>query len=91
MRILAFVLAFTWSIMLSAMKPQPDCPPHFDLGMTYKEIKAGPCPSIDTVASFRAEDGIHVGYYCAAKRTMVVGDMTTGKADAFFLYNADER
>jgi len=55
--------------------------------MNYHEIQQGPCPTIDSVAAFTAQDGVHVGYYCKARQTMAVGDITTGKMDAFFLYN----
>lgn len=71
-------------VLLAAHKPE--CPAEFRLGMTYKEIQQGPCPGIDSVASFRAEDGIHVGYLCKPRQTMAIGNMQTGKMDAFFLF-----
>lgn len=68
-----------------------DCPPHFELGQTYHEIQQGPCPDIDTVASLKAADSIHVAYYCKSKQTMAVGSIRTGKMDAFFLFVPDEQ
>ena len=65
---------------------RPDCPPHFELGQTYHEIQSTVCPDIDSVAAFRADDSVHVAYFCPSKQTMVVGDRRTGKVDAFFLY-----
>lgn len=79
-----------YAILAAALfVPRADpCPPHFDIGQTYHEVQQGPCPDIDSVASFRAPDSVHVGYYCPSKRVMVIGDMRTGKMDAFFLYNS---
>lgn len=79
------LLPFAALILVGAAH-RPDCPPHFDIGQSYHEVQQGPCPDIDSVASFRAPDSVHVAYYCKSKNVMVVGDMQTGKMDGFFLY-----
>lgn len=76
-------------IALSALTLQP-CPAEFRIGQTYAEIKSGPCPTIDSVASFTTEDQTHSAYLCKARQTIVVGDRRTGKMDAFFLYAGDK-
>ena len=63
------------------------CPPVLEIGQTYAEIKQGPCPDIDSMAAFRAPDSVHVAYFCPSRHVMVIGDMRTGRMDAFFLYN----
>lgn len=71
--------------MAGLIAAQTACPPHFDIGQNYHEIQSGPCPDIDSVATFRAPDSVHVGYYCPSKNVMVIGDMRNGKMDGFFL------
>lgn len=73
------------SLFIVGAAHRPDCPPHFDIGQNYHQIQQGVCPDIDSVASFRAPDSVHVGYYCPSKNVMVIGDMRNGKMDGFFL------
>lgn len=80
-----------YAILAAALfVPRHDvCPPHFDIGQNYHEIQSGPCPDIDSVATFKAPDSVHVGYLCRSKNVMVIGDMRNGKMDAFFLYSGE--
>lgn len=64
-----------------------DCPPVFEIGQSYHEVQTGPCPDIDSVATFITPDSTHSGYYCRSKNVMVVGDRRTAKVDGFFLWN----
>lgn len=83
MKLVLLPLAASAIALIAAHKP--DCPPHFDIGQTYHEVQQGPCPDIDSVASYRAEDSVHVIYLCRSRSIAVVGNMRTGKVDGFFL------
>jgi hypothetical protein len=61
------------------------CPPKFEIGQSYHEIQQGPCPDIDSVASFKP-DSTHTVYLCKSQHIAVVGSMVTGKMEGFFLY-----
>lgn len=75
-------------VIIVAGHRQPDCSRLFQIGQTYKEIQAGPCPDIAAQASFKV-DSTHVAYYCPSKNVMVVGSIVTGKMEAFFLYRPE--
>lgn len=83
---IAGIILASVAIAATAAAPRQPCPAEFVLGQTYHEVQIGPCPTIDSVDTFRSADSLHVGYLCRERQTMVVGNRATGKTDAFFLY-----
>jgi hypothetical protein len=65
-----------------------NCKPQFEIGQTYAQIQAGPCPDIERQA-FMMSDSTHTVYYCPSRKTAVVGDITTGIMVGFFFHVKD--
>lgn len=59
----------------------PACPPRLEIGQTYRQIKAGPCPDIEAQANERTGDIVF--YYCPSLSVQVMGDVTTGQMIGF--------
>ena len=60
------------------------------LGMTYNEIKAGPCPDIESEAAVLLSPGFPV-YYCPSLKLRIVGSRLTGKIVGIFLWDEIKR
>ena len=72
-------------VPLALATASPNCPNEFVIGMTYQQIKSGPCRDIGAQAIMLGDDPNTVVYYCPSRQTAVVGDVTTGKMVGFFL------
>lgn len=78
MKLILFLIVF---FMVGMTRPNDPCPPPAQilLGMTYNEIKAGPCPDIEGTARPHI-DPFHPIYYCPSLHEMVIANVGPNKS-----------
>lgn len=74
-----FVGLLAMTFIAAALPLQEPCPKQILLGMSYKQIKDGPCPDIEKAARPHI-DPFHPAYYCPSLNEMVIGDVRPGNS-----------
>lgn len=87
--VLDFLIGATAAAILAVAAYPNACPPKLEIGQTYAQIKAGPCPDIEPRAFDRRENV--VSYFCPSLKVAVLGSVVTGKAIGFVQIDFDPR
>lgn len=82
---LGYLAGVVGIVAVSILTIKDPCPQKLELGLTYNQIKAGPCPDLgpQAVDTLQGQPGDYPGrfpiYKCESLSVLVVGDRTTGK------------